>query len=131
MNNWKPIFVVTVLLAAGATFEIFTLRGRHREFINTTLRSIGSDLSTSTHSSHLVSIGPDLRAQLSELRSAETHVADVLFGDESPPNGNGIAGCRLVLTNDAGRGLLIRLRVADKAGMFQVLGFRTLGKSDL
>jgi hypothetical protein len=116
------------MLIVGLVFGIIAIRGQHRGFISVASRSIGGDLIASTNSSHLVRIGPDLQARLSELMAARTHVADVLLGDEPSPYGDGTASSRLVLTNDAGRGLLIRLRPAEQSGMFHVLGFRTVSE---
>ena len=128
MNKWQIICPVVAMLIVGLVFGIVAVRGQHRGFISVASRSIGGDLIASTNSSHLVRIGPDLQAHLSELLSARTHVADVLLGDEPSPFGDGAACSRLVLTNDAGRGLLIRLRPAEESGMFHVLGFRTVSE---
>jgi hypothetical protein len=128
MNQRQPVWPIAVMLIAGVTFGIITIRSHHREFINTSLRAMGSNLIASANSSYLVSVDPDLSTQLTALRSTRTQIADVLFGDEQPPVGDGSAACRLVLTNDAGKGLLIRLRLADKTGRFQVLGFRMISE---
>jgi hypothetical protein len=128
VNKWQIICPVVALLIVGLVFGVIAIRGQHRGFIGVASRSIGGDLIASTNSSHLVRIGPDLQAHLSELLSARTHVADVLLGDEPLPFGDGTACSRLVLTNEAGRGLLIRLRPAEQSGMFHVLGFRTVSE---
>jgi hypothetical protein len=128
VNKWQIICPVVALLIVGLVFGVIAIRGQHRGFISVASRSIGGDLITATNSSHLVRIGPDLQARLSELLSARAHVADVLMGDEPSPFGDGTACSRLFLTNDAGRGLLIRLRPAEQSGMFHVLGFRTVSE---
>jgi len=128
MNKWQIFYPVIALLIVGLVFGVIAIRGQHRGFISVASRSIGDDFIASTNSSHLVRIGLDLQAQLSELLSARTHIADVLMGDEPSPYGDGTASSRLVLTNDAGRGLLIRLRPAEQSGMFHVLGFRTVSE---
>ena len=128
MNKWQIICPLSLMLSIGLVFGMITIRSQHREFINVAARSIGSDLIASSRSSHLVYFGSALQTSLSELKSTRAQVADVLFGDEMPPAGDGMAACRLVLTNDAGKGLIIRLRVADKAGSFQVLGCRTFSE---
>jgi hypothetical protein len=129
MNKWQIICPMVALLVVGLAFGFIALRGQHRGFISVASRSIGDDLIASTNSSHLVRIGPDLKTRLSELLSVRTHIADVLLGDEPAPIGDGTACSRLVLTNDAGRGLLIRLRQAEESGMFHVLGFRSISES--
>ena len=98
----------------------------HRSFIVVASRSIGHDLITSTNSSHLVRLGPDLTSKLGELLTATTRVSSVLLGDAPAPFGDGTACSRLVLTNEAGRSLAIRLRQADDRGKFHVLGFQTV-----
>src|SRR4051812_24955130 len=128
MNKWQIICPVAAMLIAALVFGIIAVRGQHRGFISVASRSIGGDLIASTNSSHLVRIGPDLQAYLAELLSARTHIAAVLLGDEPSPIGDGTACSRLVLTNDAGRGLLIRLRPAEESGMFHVLGFKTVSR---
>ncbi len=128
MSKWQIICPVVAILIAGLGSGITAVRGQHRGFISVASRSIGGDLIATTNSPHLVRIGPGLQARLSELLSVRTHVAEVLLGDEPSPFGDGTACSRLVLTNDAGRGLLIRLRPAEQSGMFHVLGFRAVSE---
>jgi hypothetical protein len=72
----------------------------------------------------LIRVNPFLRAKLSALLGSPTHVAGVLAGDSPKPDGDGSACSRPVLTNSGGQRLLIRLRQAGEAGMFEVVGFR-------
>jgi hypothetical protein len=130
MKKWQITCLISAILIAGLAFEILTIRRQHRQFVNDSLRSIGSDLITSAYSPRLLRVSPDLHARLSELRSARTRVGDVLFGDEMTPTGQGTAWCRLLLTNDAGKGLLLRLDLADKSGRFRVLGYRLISEHD-
>jgi hypothetical protein len=125
MNKWQIICPVVALLIAMLTIGIIHERGEHRGFIRVASHSIGDGLIAATNSSHLVRVSPELQARLSELLAARTHLACVLLGDEPPPMGDGSACSRVVFTNDAGQGLLIRLRQADQPGLFQVLGFRS------
>ena len=125
MNRWQIIYPVVAMLAVGSVLGMFAMRGKRRGFISAASYSIGSDLLTTTNSLRLIRVGPQLQARLSELLGARTHVAAVLFGDESSPFGDSTACSRLVLTNDVGRGLVIRLRQAEQPGMFNVLGFRS------
>src|SRR5580765_1258728 len=114
------------MLVVGLVFGIIAVRGQHRGFISMALRSIGGDLVKTTNSLHLVHISPQLHARLSDLLAARTHVAEVLLGDEPSPVGDGTACSRLVLTNEVGQGLVIRLRPAKHSAMFEVPGFRSL-----
>jgi hypothetical protein len=125
MNNWQVICPVVALLIAGLVVGAIALRGQHRGFMNVASRAIGSDLITSTNSPHSVRVGPGLQAHLAELLAARTHVAGVLVGDDPAPIGDDTAWTRLVLTNDAGASLLIRLRPSKDSGKFDVLGFRS------
>jgi hypothetical protein len=126
MNKWQIICPLIALVIVGMTFATIHESGEHRSFINVASHSIGSDLVATTNSLHLIRIDPNLRAELSEFLAARANVSTVLLGDDLAPIGDGQACSRLVLTNDAGRGLLIRLRRAEQPGMFQVLGFRPL-----
>ena len=125
MNKWQIICPVVALLIAGFIFAIITSRNHRNYFISVMSRSIGGDLIESTNSAHLVSIGPRLQTRLSELLSSPAGVATVRLGDEPSPHGDGTACSRLVLTNEAGMALLIRLRPAEESSMFHVLGYRT------
>ena len=126
MNKWQIICPLVVIAVAGLTFGVIHERGEHRSFISVASHSIGSDLIVATNSSHLVHIGPDLHTRLSELLGTRAQVSTVLLGDDPSPIGDGSACSRVVLTNDVGQGLLIRLRQADQPGIFYVLGFRRL-----
>ena len=124
MNKWQIICPVAALLVGGMVAGFVAVRGQHRGVIVAASSSIGRDLISTTNSTHLVRVNPYLRARLSQLLGSPTRVAAVLPGDEPPPAGDGMACSRLVLTNNAGQRLLIRLRQADRSGMFDVVGFR-------
>ncbi len=126
MNKWQIICPVAALLVAGIVFGTIAVKGQHRGFISVASRSIGGDLIARTNSSHLTRIGPELQAHLSELLGAPTQVADVRLGDDASPIRDGTASSRLVLTNELGKGLLIRLRASRQASMFEVVGFRSV-----
>ncbi len=128
MNKWQIICPVVAMLVFGSVLGILALRGPHRGYINVASHSIGNDLIMSTNSPQLVHIGPDLQARLSALLSARTYVAGVLMGDDLAPYGDGTACSRLMLTNEIGGRLLIRLRPAKEPGKFHVLGFRTVAE---
>jgi hypothetical protein len=126
MNKWQIICPVVAMIIAVMTIGVITGGSERRSFIGMASRSIGQDLIHATNSSHLVRVGPDLQERLAGLLGLPTHISTVLFGDEPPPNGNGGACSRLVLTNTAGQGVLIRLQQADNPGMFRILGFQSV-----
>jgi hypothetical protein len=128
MNRWQIICPVVAILLAGLFFAQIATKNQHRSFINVASRSIGHDLITTTNSSHLVDVGPELRIRLSELLASRTGIADVLPGDEPTPFGDGTACSRLVLTNSSGEGLLVRLRPTKDTGLYCVIGFRRISE---
>lgn len=128
MNKWQIICPVVALLLAATVFAVISGRSHRRAFVSAASQAVGRDLIASTNSARLVGINSDLQARLSSLLGSPTHVASVLFGDEPAPLGDGRACSRLVLTNNSGDGLLIRLRQADSPDIFQVLGFRSVSQ---
>jgi hypothetical protein len=126
MNKWQIICPIAALLVVGMVMAVVATRTQHRGIIIAASSSIGHDLITATNSSHLVRVNPFLRSRLSHLLGSPTHVAAVLPGDTPAPAGDGQACSRLVLTNNAGQRLLIRLRQAGGSGMFDVVGFQSL-----
>ena len=128
MNKWQIICPVTALLLVGLGFGIQEKRRARNVLISVTAHSIGRELIATTNSTHLFRIGPGLQMKLSEFLGVRTRVADVLSGDEPPPFGDGAATMRLVLTNELAKGLVIRLRPAEKPDMFHVLGFRSVSE---
>ena len=124
MNKWQIICPVVALLVGGIVAVNIAARSQRRGIIIAASSSLGHDLITSTNSAHLIRVNPFLRAKLSRLLGSPTHVASVLAGDSPKPDGDGSACSRLVLTNNAGQRLLIRLRQAGGAGMFEVVDFR-------
>jgi hypothetical protein len=128
MKKRRILYPVVALLVAGLVLVIVVAMNRHSGFIRSASRSIGGDLIRATNSTHLVRVGPHLRAQLSQLLGKPTQLTAVLLGDAPSPQGDGRACSRVVLANAAGRRLSIRLRQADRSGMFEVLGFRVLSE---
>jgi hypothetical protein len=128
MSRWQTICTIVAILLAGLFFGHIAIKDQQRGFINVASRSIGHDLITTTNSSHLVGVGPELRIRLSELLASRTGIADVLPGDEPPPFGDGTACSRLVLTNNSGEGLLIRLRPTKDSDFFRMIGFRRISE---
>ena len=128
MNKWQIICPVVALLIAGLAFASISIRNHRRGLISAASRSIGSDLIRSNTSARLVYVGSSLQMALSDLQSSSTHISEIRFGDDESPYGNGTARSCVVLTNEAGKALLIRLRPAEEPGMFHVLGYRTLSE---
>ena len=126
MNKWQIICPVVTFLIAGIVFGVIFSANQHRSFISVASHTIGRDLITSTNSSHLDTLDPDLQDRLSRLLSTPTRVAEVILGDEALPYGDGSACSRLVLTNQTGQALLIRLRQIGGPGIFHILGYRSI-----
>jgi hypothetical protein len=129
MNKWRIICPLVAILVALLVFGAIQGRKEHRYFISMATGSIGNDLIAGTNSSALVPRPNDngmllhLQGRLSDLHSSPLHIAAVLLGDEPRPTGDGSACSRLVLTNEAADGILIRLRQAKTGGNFEVLGY--------
>jgi hypothetical protein len=123
MNRWQIICPVVAIAIFVLVTAMIHGRKQHDSFIRMTTYGVGREIIETTNSSHLIKIGPGLQARLSELLVSPTHIATVLLGDEPSPIGDGSACSRLVLTNDLGDGVVIRLRQADTPGTFHVVGF--------
>ncbi|MCX6927365.1 MAG: hypothetical protein NT154_29795 [Verrucomicrobia bacterium] len=128
MTKQQMIWPVVALLVVGLVSGVMIMKRQHRRVIGAASLSVGRDLIATTNSTHLVRFGPHLRGRLSELLRSPTHVSTVRLGDVPPPEGDGKACSRLVLTNNAGQRLLIRLRQVGRPGMFEVLGFRNVSE---
>ena len=122
MNKWQ---IICPLAALVVVFVILGLPGSrdYQYFITVRTREIGRDLISATNSSHLAEIAPALQMSLSRLLSSPTYVANALFGDEPPPVGDGRACSRLVLTNDLGDGIVLRLQQGTNFETFHVLSY--------
>ena len=123
MNKWQIICPVVAIAVVAVVMALNHARKGRDYFILMATYSVGRDIVATTNSSHLIRIGPELHARLSELLVSPTHIATVLLGDEPSPIGDGRACSRLVLTNEVAEGVVIRLRQADTPGTFHVLGF--------
>lgn len=125
MKKGQIICLLGGVLGAGLIMGGLQSWRQHQDFIAWASRTIGEELAASTNSAKLVQISPDLQTRLAELKQSPVHVAQVLPGDEPSSSGNGTASSRLLLTNETGQGLLLRLRQDESPDKFQVLGFRT------
>jgi len=126
MNKWQIICPVVAMALVALAFSVVFGRAQRKSFIRVAAYTVGHDIIEKTNSSHLVTIGPELREGLSRLLASPTGVAAVVAGDEPGPATNGTAFCRLVLTNAVAARAVIRLPPAPKAGefKFEVLGFK-------
>ena len=126
MNKSQVIAPLVALVVAGVILALYQGRKHHRYFVNARSRQIGSDLIQRTNSVLLVQIGSGLREQLSQLLGSPTGVAEIRIGDEPAPIGDGSADSRLLLTNEQGKSLGIRLRQNADPEKFHVLGYWNL-----
>jgi hypothetical protein len=124
MNKWQIICPLAALLIFSLVAGVIVMRGQHRAVILSASSAIGTELLERTNSTRLVRLSPFLRTRLAQLYGSPTRVAGVLVGDAPPPDGDGTACSRVVLTNVAGGRLLIRLRTAG--AKYEVAGFRDL-----
>lgn len=133
--NKGPVFWVLVALGLiavveGVRFVRNAAEGR-RYFITMATASVGHELIEATNAPHWIRIDPELRAELSNVLTSPTHINKVLLGDENAPAGEGRASSRLILTNELGRGLSLRLRLRHGSGqspIFDVLSYSRINE---
>jgi hypothetical protein len=116
------IAVISGMVLAAVIWGFARNRLNHRNSVTAGAYQVGQDLITTTNSPHLTGLRPGLSGRLSILLSSPTRVAAVLPGDESAPVGDGSACSRLVLTNQLGNGLELRLGYAAP-DRFEILGY--------
>jgi hypothetical protein len=126
--KWRVFGGLAAVAMAGLIFGIIHKRNEDRRVIRTNSHAIGGELVSKGCSPRLDRLNPRLQARLVDFARKKARVADVLIGDEPAPLGDGNACSRLVLTNDAGQGLVLRLSPAAEPGMFHVLGYRNVAK---
>lgn len=126
MNKWQiicPVFaILLVVIVGGVIHEL----GEQRHYTAMATDSIGRDLTSTTNSPHLAGIDPELHARLSELLRSRASVAAVILGDEELPTGRGKACSQLVVTNDLGEGLAMRLGPDRNSWFFRVLSYKQI-----
>ena len=128
--NKGPIFWLLVALGLIVVVEAVrvvanAVQGR-RYFLAVATASAGHELIVTTNASQSLRVGPELRASLAELLASPTRVSTVLLGDEPLTTGDGHASSRLVLTNELGWSLTLRLRLRHDSGqgpIFDVLSY--------
>jgi hypothetical protein len=89
--------------------------------------SAAADLVHTTNSQALTAVTEKWQADIGQIQTSPTRCL-VRAGDDTPPLGDGTARARLVLTNDIGQSLILRLRPEYEGGTglrkFRVLGYR-------
>jgi len=115
-----------LVIVAGAWFSA-RAKQRQRDLMMALSLSVGSDLVHKSTSQALTGVTPELEAALKEMHNS-TMEAVIQPGDDDPALGGGRAQARLVLTNEAGKTLTLRLRGESDpdTGLqkFRVLGYR-------
>src|SRR2546430_13847556 len=101
----STLFPYTTLFRSTSAVE------SRRYFIIMMTASVGHELITTTNAARSIRVDPELQRCLSELLTSPTHINKVLLGDERPRVGDGDASSRLILTNELGHGLAMRLRL--------------------
>jgi hypothetical protein len=124
-----------IRIAAGAVILIvmasawFAARAKQerRDLALALSMSVGADLVHGTNSQAVTGITPELQSDIKLIHASPTR-AIIQPGDDDPAAGGGRANVRLVLTNEAGQTLTLRLRPESdpSTGLrkFRVLGYR-------
>jgi len=124
MNKSQLMTLLVALLVTALGWIIAVSCGHQRSYLRVRTIGIGNDLIVRTNSDRLVLIGPSLRSRLEQLLSSPTKLETVKLGDEAAPFGDGKATSHLILKNQKGERLGIRLRRED-GDKFDVLGYWT------
>lgn len=128
--NKGPIFWLLVALGLIGVIEGFyfvtnVVEGRRNWIIIATMGA-GQELIDVTNATRWIRADSELRAHVSDLLASPTHINRILLGDDRTPIGDRRASSRLILTNELGRGLAIRLRLRHHSGggpIFDVLSY--------
>ncbi len=115
-----------LILVASAWFAARAKRERQDLMLSLSM-SVGADLVHATNSHALTGVSAALQSDIKLIQASPTR-AIIQPGDDGPPLGDGRAQARLVLTNEAGQALTLRLRPESdpSTGLrkFRVLGYR-------
>ena len=129
------IAIGTAILVVGAGAWLSArAKLRRRDRMLALSLSAGSDLVHESGSRALIGVTPELEAALKEMHNSPTQ-AVIQPGDDEPILGVGQAQARLVLTNEAGQSLTLRLHGESEPGTglqkFRVLGYRKTEPGDV
>ncbi|HWN94887.1 MAG TPA: hypothetical protein VNT99_07630 [Methylomirabilota bacterium] len=127
MNRTQIIILLIALAIAGAVAFLFMSGPSDPRAFLVQTRQIGQELIATTNSQRLMVIGSGLHERLAQLLASPTLVEEVLPGDEPEPLGNGKATTRLILKNQKGERLGIRLQKREDGDKIDVLGYWTPG----
>lgn len=116
------VAIVTVLLAG----VVMQARSHLRHYLMGSGRMIGDELIAATNSTRVVHLSPNLRSRLGDLLSSPAKVEEVLLGDAFEKDGG--AQISLVLGNQRGLRIGLRLKQADEDDRFQILGYWTIAE---
>ena len=123
MNRWQVLGPIAAIALVIAVLGIFHQQKGHERIVSARTRNIGQDLIALTNSPRLLGLPRGFSTQLSSLLVSPTRVSEVLLGDDSAPLGDGSACSRLILTNELGRGLQMRLGSTGDPEKFRILGY--------
>jgi hypothetical protein len=116
-----------IMIAVASAWCAARAKQERRDLMLALSMSVGADLVHATNSQALIGVTAELQSDIKLIQASPTR-AVIQPGDDDPPPGNGRAQARLVLTNEAGQTLTLRLRPESEPGTglrkFRVLGYR-------
>ena len=123
MNKWQIICPLVAMAVVAVIIAIMSGRNHHRHFVSAHTWMIGQELIATTNSARLVQIESGFQKELADFLASPAGIANVEFGDEPSPIGDGTACSRLIMSNAIGGRLGIRLRQDAEPERFHVLSF--------
>jgi hypothetical protein len=116
-----------ILVAAAGAWFAARAKQERRDLMLALSMSVGADLVHATSSQALTGVTAELQSDIRLIQASPTR-AIIQPGDDAPPLGDGSARARLVLINEAGQTLTLRLRPESEPGTglrkYRVLGYR-------
>jgi hypothetical protein len=125
--NWTQLICAICGLAVAALVGIFlNVFVGPKHIVRNEITSIGRELIATTNSESLASLPPELKRELQRLLSSRTRLSEVSLGDRAAPIGDGQATGHIVLSNESGASIGIRLKKKSSAApQFEVSGYWT------
>jgi hypothetical protein len=109
--NKQQIIAPLGLMGIVALFGMISFtRSQSESFAYAYAGKVAHEIITTTNSSHLDSVQPEIRAQLDQFLSPGAKVERILLGDEPSPTGDGEANFRIVLRDMSDSRLALRFR---------------------
>jgi hypothetical protein len=121
LDRLLVVFLALLVVTLGVLYSLDGLENARRPAREARVHSVGYELSRTTNSTMLVGATPEFRADLASLLGWTTW--DLI--DRSPPR-DPWAVVRLVLTNDHGQALHMRLRDEYPSGRLRLLSYRRI-----